>query len=80
MAVLTDTQRREIWADMMRYGGISITKTELRAAFDAVDDWFEANMAAANSAIPLPARTSLATKQKALLLALVLRKRFDVGV
>lgn len=79
MAVLTDEQRREIWAEMMRLGGVSITKDDLRAAFNAIDDWFETNKATVNAAIPQPARTGLTAPQKALLLAFVIRKRYDVG-
>lgn len=79
MAVLTAEQRREAWAEMMRLGGVSISKADLRAAFDAIDDWFDANAATLNAALPQPARASLTTQQKALLLPLVIRKRYDVG-
>lgn len=79
MAVLTENQRREAWAEMMRRGGVSITKADLRAAFDAIDDWFDANASTINQAIPAAARAGLTTAQKAFLLALVLRKRYDVG-
>jgi hypothetical protein len=43
MATLTTEQRKEAWAEMMRLGGISITKDDLLAAFNAIDDFFEAN-------------------------------------
>ena len=79
MAVLTEQQRREAWAEMMRLGGISIPKEDLRSAFNALDDWFEFNAATLNSVIPQPARSSLTLQQKALLLSLVIRKRYDVG-
>ena len=79
MAILSDAQRREAWAEMMRLGGVSIQKTHLRAAFDAIDDWLDANASTINTAIPQPARSGLTTPQKALLLALVIRKRYDVG-
>lgn len=79
MAVLTEEQRKEAWAEMMRLGGVSITKADLRAAFDAIDDWFDNNAATLNSVLPQPARSSLTTPQKALLLSLVIRKRYDVG-
>jgi len=79
MAVLTAEQRREAWAEMMRLGGVSIAKSDLRAAFDVLDSWLDANAATINQAIPQPARNGLTTAQKALLLALVIRKRYDVG-
>lgn len=79
MAVLTDEQRREAWAEMMRLGGVSIAKADLRAAFDAIADWLDTNAATINAVIPQPARESLTASQKALLMALVIRKRYDVG-
>ena len=79
MAVLTDDQRRAAWAEMMRLGGVSITKADLRAGFDAIDDWFDSNAATLNNALPVAARTGLTTPQKALLLSLVIRARYDVG-
>jgi len=79
MAVLTDEQRREAGAEMMRLGGVSIAKSDLRAAFDAIDSWLDANAATINAAIPQPARSGLTAAQKALLMALVIRKRYDVG-
>jgi hypothetical protein len=79
MAILSDAQRREAWVEMMRLGGVSIAKADLRAAFDAIDDWLDANASTINTTIPQPARSGLTTPQKALLLALVIRKRYDVG-
>lgn len=84
MAVLDSTARAAIWAEFMREESsdrnsiTGLTKAELRAAFDAVDDWVEANSAAFNSAIPQPARGALTTRQKAKLLAAVLVKRYGV--
>lgn len=84
MAALTDEQRRSACAAWMddvsrRRDPCAITKHDLRAAFDAIDDFFETNKGAINNAIPEPARSGLTTPQKALLLALVLRARYDVG-
>ena len=84
MAVLTDQQRREAWVTFMQHVSTNrdpcaVTKADLRAAFDAIDDFFEANKAAINNALPEPAKSGLTTAQKALVLALVLRVRFDVG-
>lgn len=39
MAVLPDAKRVDVWADQMRSGiGASLTKPELRAAVDAIDN------------------------------------------
>jgi hypothetical protein len=57
----------------------SITKSQLRAAIDATDDWIEANAASYNSAIPQPARGALSTKQKARLFMMVASRRFGVS-
>ncbi len=83
MAVLSDANRWAVWADYMRKLGedeeqIALLKPELRAAFNAADDWVEANRASYNSALPLPARTALTARQKAALLMIVIRKRFEV--
>jgi hypothetical protein len=58
---------------------LDLTKTALRAAVDAVDQWVDDNAAAFNAAIPLPARTVLTPKQKAQLLFYVVRRRFEVS-
>lgn len=84
MAALITQDRIDTWADFMRLISserepISITKTELRAAVDAVDDWLEANKTSFNSALPLPARTSLTAPQKARLLMIVVAKRHLKG-
>lgn len=84
MAVLTDEQRREAWREWMettsRLGiECAITKAELREAFDAIDTFFEANKATINNALPEPAKSSLSPQAKALLLAILLRVRYDVG-
>lgn len=79
MAVLTNPDRAHVWAEAMRQGeALGLTKAELRAAVNAVDDWLDANAAAFNAAIPQPARAALTARQKALLLAAVVRRRFEV--
>lgn len=60
--------------------GLELTKPNLKAAFDAVDTWIDANMASFNAALPLPARTALTTPQKAKLLVAVVERRFLSGV
>jgi hypothetical protein len=79
VAALSDTLRAELAAEFQREAqnvlGLGITKAELRAAVNGVDDWADANAAAFNSAIPQPARGAMTTKQKTLLLQYVILKR-----
>lgn len=58
---------------------LGLSRSDLRAAVDAIDQWAEDNAAAFNSAIPQPARGVLTTKQKAWLLKEVLRRRYEVA-
>jgi hypothetical protein len=81
MAILSELDRAGCWANTMRrnIGSMSITKTELRAAVDALDDFMDTNASTINSAIPQPARSSLTTKQKAAILMLVIEQRYEVA-
>ncbi|HXU82500.1 MAG TPA: hypothetical protein VN914_13955 [Polyangia bacterium] len=84
MAVLSDPDRVALWAKLMQDASASRTplpllKAELRAAVDAADAWADANAAAYNTALPLPARTALTSKQKALLLMYVIERRWEVS-
>lgn len=58
MAVLSDPDRIDVWADFMRQSGVlgAVVKADLRAAVNAADDWANTNAASYNSALPLPAR------------------------
>lgn len=80
MAVLSNAGRRDVWADFMRSPEagetFGITKADLRAAVDAIDQWVDDNAASFNAAIPQPARGSLTSRQKARLLSHVIAKRF----
>lgn len=86
MAILTDQDRIAVWKEFQ--GDLSnareplgaITKTELRAAVDAIDQWVSDNAAAMNTAIPQPARGILTAPQKARLLAAIVRRRYGAGV
>lgn len=82
MAVLADPDRFDVWADFMRSSGVLgvITKAELRAAINAADDWANTNSAAYNLALPQPARAVLTAPQKALILGMVVNKRYIKGV
>jgi hypothetical protein len=82
MAVLSEGDRAALWAAWQRENveACGITKADLRAAVDAADSWVDSNAVSFNSALPLPARTTLTTAQKARMLALIVRRRFDAGV
>lgn len=84
MAVLPNNDRELLWSEYMRHHSgerseIPLTKTELRAFFDAADNWIDLNMAAFNAALPLPARTKLSTRDKAYGFMLILRRRFELS-
>lgn len=80
MAALDVTNRLRTWAQAMRdwpigIGGPAVTKPELRAAVDAIDDWIEANTASFNAALPQPFRTAATTPQKTFLFCYVAMRR-----
>lgn len=81
MATLNASLRAEATAELQRTADCpgSVTKADLRAAIDAVDDWVDGNAAAFNAAIPQPARGVLTARQKAGLLLFVVTKRFGVA-
>lgn len=84
MTLLTDQQRRELWAEYQKQISrireeIAIGKADLRAAVDAIDQWVEDNSASLNQAIPLPARTSLTARQKVRIFMAIVKKRFEVS-
>ena len=84
MAVLSDNDRSETWAELMREWSnarepVALTKADLLAAVVAIDTWLNDNATSANTAIPQPARGALTTTQKALLLIHVARKRYVKG-
>jgi len=78
MAVLSENERFAGWAQLMRdmIGTVSILKSDLRAAFDALDVFLNDNTTAINNAIPQPARAALSTQQKALVLMAVVVRRY----
>ena len=84
MAVQTDQQRQDGWADLMQQTptGVTyaITKLDLRAAYNALDQWLSDNAATINAAIPQPARGALSASEKARLFAKVIHDRYTKGV
>lgn len=84
MAVLSDNSRVAVWADTMRQLSdarepCSISKTDLRAAVDAIDDWIVANATAFNNTLPTNAKNGLTAAQKSRLFMLVLIRRYGDG-
>jgi hypothetical protein len=84
MANLSENARIAIWSEIMQELSdarepVSIVKTDLRAAVNAIDAWLSDNAASLNSAIPQPARGALTTAQKSRLLRLVARRRYEDG-
>ena len=83
MAALSDSDRIDVWAQWMRDVSapdlrqpIAITKTDLRAAVNAIDDWIDANAVAFNNALPAAAKTVLTQAQKMRLFVLIITKRW----
>ncbi len=83
MAVLTDAIRRLLWAAYM--GEVSsdeermpLNKADLRAIFNAIDQWIDDNKTSFNNAIPEPGKTRLTSKQKSRILSLIVLKRWEV--
>lgn len=80
MATLSAQDRLDATADYIREGGVAVSKDDLKAAFNALDDWFDTNAATLNAVLPVAARTGLTVQQKARLLTAVIRKRYISGV
>jgi len=81
MAVLDEAARAAIWADIMstlsrERESVGITKADLRAAVDAIDNFLETNANAINNAFPAAAKSGLTISQKARLLAYVTLRRW----
>lgn len=81
MAALLDADRftvqQDFCTDLSRARSIfTLTRPELRAAINAIDDWIVANQASFNLAIPQPARGVLTADQKTELFMRVMTKRF----
>jgi hypothetical protein len=85
MAVLGDPDRAlvnqgyqsDLSAQREQFG--SLTKADIRAAVDAADTWASTNAAAFNTALPVAARNGLTAPQKALLLSMVVQRRWVTG-
>lgn len=83
MAALSDSDRagllKAFGADVSQARtALNLSRAELRAAINSIDDWIDSNAASFNAAIPQPARGALTGQQKADLLLRVVRRRFEV--
>lgn len=74
------------WIDVLKNlagDGVDIgdpaTRDQVLLAVNAVDNWVDANQISFNAALPEPFATWATSKQKAIILALVLVRRFLVG-
>ena len=83
MAALSDQDRADTSAAYQsdRALGVlgAVTKSDVRAAINAVDDWVVANAAAYNNALPAAAKAALTAAQKSMLLSYVVEKRYQKG-
>jgi hypothetical protein len=87
MPNLSDDDRKHVWQEFMEelsrlheLHATPLTKADIRAAVDGIDQWLTDNAASGNQAIPQPARTGLTTGQKARLQSLIVLKRWGSGV
>lgn len=78
MAVLSDADRAEVTQEFMAQatGPITCLKADIRPCVNALDDYYNANAATINQALPLPGRTALTLADKALMDTLVKNKRY----
>jgi len=86
MPPLTTADRETVSANFQenlsikREGVSTLTKADILAAVNGLDDWITANQAAVNQAIPLPARNALTASQKNDLFTRISGKRYQTGV
>jgi hypothetical protein len=77
MALLSDTDRQRTayaWA-RSQTEPVAFTRSQLKLAVDATDQWVEDNQTSFNTALPVGFRTNATTTQKIILLAYVLWRR-----
>lgn len=81
MAVLDDTTRANIAANLMREWSndresVAALKPDVRAMVNALDDFMDAHATDVNNAIPQPARSQFTVGQKARALARIVLARW----
>lgn len=77
---LDETARQRVTAQWMRENTTAVngfSKSQLRDAVDAIDDWIDANQTSFNQALPAPFRTGATLAQKATLFGFVLWRRIN---
>ena len=82
MAVLPDADRAALTAEIQRTEDCpgTLVKAQLRAVYDALDNWWDATGSiAANAAIPQPQRGLLTPRQKAAIFMHLLRRKYEVS-
>ncbi len=79
MADLTNAQRYQIWAEWMRDNtqGVSITKQQLRTAFNEMDTFIGNNVGNIFDAVSEPAKSALTNRQKAHIFYLIVKTRWE---
>lgn len=81
---LTSEQKQKLRAEFgrdlsSRWEQIPLTKPEIAAAIDAINDWVDRNMASFNNGLPEPAKTELTGRQKLQLFLAVIKARWEVS-
>ena len=86
MAVMDEPSRTEASFDFQKALSrqavreeLGVTKAELKAAVDALDQFLSDNQVAINNALPAAAKANLTTPQKARLMIYVVEKRYLTG-
>lgn len=87
MANMSDADRAAVHAEFMSQVSAAhepfaapLTKPDVRAAVDGIDQWLTDNASAGNQAIPQPARSGLTAAQKARMQSLIVLRRWGSGV
>lgn len=77
MAVLPDDDRKKIMGYLSRHAGpwTNITKPDVKAAVDALDDLMDSQASTLNQALPEPFKSDATLAQKAAALAYVVMRR-----
>lgn len=86
MPNMTEADRQACWREFMEQTSNAhelyaqpLTKADIRAAVDAIDQWLTDNAASGNQAIPQPARGGLSAAQKARMQSIIVLKRWGTG-
>lgn len=85
MALMLDADRIEVRREIgeilsIARQEISINKTELKAAVDAIDQYLSDNAVTINNTLPAIAQANLTKQQKAMLMAYVALRRYNVNI